>query len=392
MVRLPSQLFFFDRAFRAFFLGGSLFTGVAMLIWFWQYPAAMTTFSGIPSMYWHAHEMVFGYALATVTGFLLTAVMNWSRENSASGWRLAWVFACWALARIGFLLDWPLIWVATFDLLFNLGLLWLFIGPVLRQKLWPQMGLASKFTLLLAANGVFYAGAFNWLDNGVHMGVIFGLFMVLAINLTMMRRLIPFFTEKALGLPENVQSKRLDALALVGFLALMVAAVFFPQHWATSLIAFPLAGVHFIRLKAWYHPRIWSVLLLWPLHVSYAFMVTGMALYGLVGLGWVSESIALHALAAGGIGLLCSSIMARISLGHTNRNVFEPPKSLVWVFALLAVSAVLRVAFPLLLPEYTVWWVQASQLGWSLAFLWLTVLYLPILARPSRKPNSGILL
>ncbi len=61
----------------------------------------------------------------------------------------------------------------------------------------------------------------------------------------------------------------------------MVAAVFFPQHWATSLIALPLAGVHFIRLKAWYHPRIWSVLLLWPLHVSYAFMVTGMALYGL---------------------------------------------------------------------------------------------------------------
>ncbi|MBD3821070.1 MAG: NnrS family protein, partial [Thiotrichales bacterium] len=72
-------MFFFDRAFRSFFIGGSLFSVVAMLVWLGQYPMASKQFSTIVPMMWHAHEMVFGYALATVTGFLLTAVMNWTR-------------------------------------------------------------------------------------------------------------------------------------------------------------------------------------------------------------------------------------------------------------------------------------------------------------------------
>lgn len=383
-------MFFFDRAFRSFFLGGSLFAVVAMLVWWLNYPQSSSSFSGVSPMLWHAHEMVFGYALATVTGFLLTAVMNWTRSDSASGVSLMGVFLLWLSARIGFLWGAPLEAIMALDMLFNLGLFLHFLLPVYRRKLWAQAGLAAKFLLLIFANGVFYSGALGWLDHAALWGVVLGLFLVLAINLTMMRRLIPFFTEKALGLAERPNSNLLDQLALVGFLALMVAATFFPTHWFTTVIAWPLAAVHLLRFKAWYHPKVWSVVLLWPLHFSYGFMILGMVLYGFAGLDWLAPSLALHALAAGGIGLLCSSMMARISLGHTNRNVFDPPKAVFWVFGILAVAAIVRVVLPILDASHYVLWIHFSQLGWVMAFGLLTILYVPILVRPSPEKDTGI--
>ncbi|MBD3612988.1 MAG: NnrS family protein [Hydrogenovibrio crunogenus] len=383
-------MFFFDRAFRSFFLGGSLFAAVAMFVWWLNYPQSSSSFSDVSLMLWHAHEMVFGYALATVTGFLLTAVMNWTRSDSASGVPLMGLFLLWLSARIGFLWGAPLETIMALDMLFNLGLFLHFAWPVYRRKLWAQTGLSVKFLLLIFANGVFYIGALGWLDNADLWGVVLGLFLVLAINLTMIRRLVPFFTEKALGLVERPNSDLLDKLALTGFLALMVAATFFPTHWLTTVIAWPLAAVHILRFKVWYHPKVWSVVLLWPLHFSYGFMIFGMLLYGFAGLNWVAPSLALHALAAGGIGLLCSSIMARISLGHTNRNVFDPPKAVVWVFGILAAAAFVRVVLPILDAGHYVLWMHLSQLGWVIAFGLLTILYAPILARPSPEKDTGI--
>jgi len=179
-------------------------------------------------------------------------------------------------------------------------------------------------------------------------------------------------------------------VALGGFLALMLVAAFTPQSWLMAVIAFPLAMLHALRLVWWYHPGIWQVTLLWPLHLSYLFMIIGILMFGFAGLGWVSSSIAIHALAAGGIGLLCSSMMARISLGHTNRNVFAPPRGVVWVFVLLALTAVVRVFFPLVLPEYYLIWIGLSQIGWVAAFLLLTVLYLPILWQPNLPKHPGL--
>ncbi|BCN93164.1 hypothetical protein THMIRHAM_09490 [Thiomicrorhabdus immobilis] len=385
-------MYFFDRAFRAFFLGGSLFAALSMLVWWLNYPLAITAFSGVDAMYWHAHEMVFGYALATISGFLLTAVMNWTGLNSASGKALASLFVLWFVARVGFLINLPLAFIALLDIGFTLGLFLHFFIPIYKTKQWKQIGLSVKFLLLIVANGLFYAGALGFFQQGVYWGVIGGLFLVLAINLTMMRRLIPFFTEKALGLPEKDNVKWIDGLAIGGFLALMCAAALAPNHWITSMVAFPLALIHFLRWYKWHHPKVWKIALLWPLYVSYAFMILGMLLYGFVGLKMLSESLAIHALAAGGIGLLCSSIMARISLGHTHRNVFEPPKWLVPVFFILTVTALVRVVLPMVDSAHYLLWMQLSQWGWISAFTLLSIIYWPILTKPSPPKQTGILL
>ena len=384
--------YFFHRAFRPFFLGAMLFSVMSMFIWWLSFQGFAFEFSGVPGMYWHAHEMVFGYALATVAGFLLTAVMNWTKLNSASGRALAVVVVVWLLARLGFVLNWPIFWVAVFDMLFVVGLFLHFALPIIKTKQWQQTGLAIKFLLLVLANGLFYFGALGYVDNGVHFGTVLGLFLVLAINLTMMRRLIPFFTEKTLALNEQHQPKWLDIFAIVGFLALMLSAAFAPVSIWTTLIAAPLFIVHLIRFIRWFNPKIFKFAVLWPLHVSYLFMLTGMGLYVFVGLGLLHESIAIHALAAGGIGLLCSAILARIALGHSNRNIYEPPKWINVVFYLLLLTAVVRVFFPVVLPEYNAFWMLLSQWGWIIAFALLSLQYWKILVYPSPKPETGILL
>ncbi|WP_178861492.1 NnrS family protein [Thiomicrorhabdus cannonii] len=381
--------FFFERAFRAFFMGAALFAVVAMLAWWRLYPTA-EGLSGVAGVQWHAHEMVFGYALATVTGFLLTAVMNWSGGNSASGWPLAVLFGLWLGARLGFLLDVPLVWIAVLDSAFTLGLFAHFMWPVWRQKLWPQLGLAAKFLLLAIANGVFYGGAFGVVEHGMHIGTLLGLFLVLAINLTMMRRLLPFFTKRALRLEPFKQSKWLDGSVVAAFLVLMLLAIWWPTGWPMVVVAALLAALHAWRLWRWYLPGIWKVVLLWPLYLSYAFMILGMALFAGVGLGKVPLTVALHALAAGGIGLLCSAILARIALGHTQRNVFEPPKTVIWVFVLLALTALVRIFLPWWDAAHYALWIGVAQWGWVLAFMWLSVLYWPILTRPAPVKAHGI--
>ncbi|QCU90006.1 NnrS family protein [Thiomicrorhabdus sediminis] len=382
---------FFNRAFRSFFLAGGLFSALAMFFWWLSYQQQVS-FSGIDSMIWHGHEMIYGYALATITGFLLTAVMNWTGLNSASGIRLAALFLLWLAARIGYFFDVDLFALMLIDIAFNIGLWLHFSIPIIKTKQWQQSGLSIKFLLLILTNALFYGSALGYLQIDVLTSLVAGLFLILAINLTMMRRLMPFFTEKAFALAEFKNPKWLDRLAIAGFLLLMVALLLqsWLPAWMVSVIAFPLAVFHSLRWYNWYHAKIWTVLLIWPLYLSYGFMIIGMLLFGFYGLGMVTLSLAIHALAAGGIGLLCSSIMARISLGHTNRNVFEPPRALLLVFVLLVVAALFRVLLPLLDAANYSLWIQVSQWGWILGFLLLSVIYWPILTRVNPLKDHGI--
>lgn len=386
-------MIFFERAFRPFFVGGLVFSIVAMAAWWWQYPFIGQTLGEVSWWVWHGHEMIFGYGLAIVSGFLLTAAMNWSRMESASGWPLAFVFACWLLARVGFLSGWSLPWIAVFDVAFNLGLMAHFAWPVWKKRLSAQYGLLALFVAIAAVNIAFYSSVLHyqaWLSP--HQALLLGLFLVLTVNLTMMRRLIPFFTEKTLALTAIKNDDWLDKGVLGGFVLMGLLVVWLPNTIWLTLLALPLLGLLVLRQWRWYQAGIWRQVLLWPLHLAHALIALGIGLYGFVGLGWVAPTQAMHALAFGGMGLLCASMLARISLGHTHRNVFEPPKGLVWVFVLLAMAAGFRVLMPLMYADASLLWIQLSQLSWLAAFVLLFGLYVRILMRPAPKPQTGVLL
>ena len=87
------------RGFRPFFLGAALVAVLSMVMWMavyrFRFPLEL---SGISMFQWHAHEMIFGYTMAVIAGFLLTAARNWTGEETARGAFLGLIFmrsGCW---------------------------------------------------------------------------------------------------------------------------------------------------------------------------------------------------------------------------------------------------------------------------------------------------------
>lgn len=89
----------FRLGFRPFFLFGALFSALAMLGWLGQLNGWFALPGISNPIWWHAHEMLFGFGAAIVAGFLLTAVQNWTAHPGVRGWPLALVVGLWAIPR-----------------------------------------------------------------------------------------------------------------------------------------------------------------------------------------------------------------------------------------------------------------------------------------------------
>ena len=378
----------FNLGFRPFFFGAGFSSVVLMLLWTGIYQFQWTLLpASIAPIQWHAHEMLFGYALAAIAGFLLTASKNWTGIQTIHGTPLALLFILWLAARVLFFFD-LIIMTAIIDNLFVLGVVAGVAHPIIKAKQWNQIGLISKLVLLLVANILFYLGVSGVLSNGYHMGLYLGLYIILAIIFEMGRRVIGFFIER--GVDETVQLTNwrwvdLSSMALLLLFTLFDLFLSFPS--ITAILALGLTIVHSVRLYGWYTPGIWRKPLLWSLYIAYIFIIIGFALKALTVWLGISYVLAVHAFTVGGIGLITIGMMARVSLGHTGRSVFEPPKSIIFFFILLLAAAIVRVILPLLpLGDYATL-MLISQGLWIMAFALFTFSYAPMLF--TRRIDGG---
>jgi len=383
----------FNLGFRPFFLGAGLFAALAMGLWSgvylggWQLALAQMT-----PITWHAHEMLYGYTMAVIAGFLLTAVRNWTDRDTASGARLALLVALWAAARVLALFDGAGAsrMMALADLGFQLALTVELARPLIQARQWRQMGILAKVVLLTVTNALFYLDLLGYLPHGIFWGLYGGLYLIIGLILTMGRRVIPFFTERGVDYPVALINRRwLDVAALVLFLLFFVFDLFTPYRGVAALCALALFGLHSARLWGWYTPGIWRKPLLWSLFLAYGFIVAAFPLYALSVVTRVSPTLAVHAFAAGGIGLITLGMMARVALGHTGRDVQNPPPVVWWPLVLLTVSALLRVFAPLLVPGLHNAWIVISQFFWIAAFALFVAHYWPILGRPRVDGRPG---
>jgi len=379
--------------FRPFFLAAGAFAVISMLIWFAAYSQGIAfPFAGLTPVTWHAHEMIYGYSLAVIAGFLLTAVGNWTGRPSLSGLPLFLLFFIWLLARSSVLLggDAYLLVAGILDLFFIAGFTLAITVPIVRARLWPNLVLVVKLVLLLASNAVFYLGAAGHLEQGVYWGLYSGLYLVLALIFMLSRRVLPFFIEKGVGYPVELRnSKWVDITSLLLFTGFWIAELVQPNGLTVAVLAISLFVVHLWRWLGWHTPGIWKKPLLWSLYLAYAAIIIGFALKAAVYVAGVSPYLGLHAFAVGGIGMMTLGMMARIALGHTGRNVFEPPPALVWVFFVLGVAVLARVMLPLLdVARYSLW-IGLSQWLWVGAFLAFFMLYFPILTQPRVDGKDG---
>ncbi len=369
--------------FRPFFLAAGVFAIVSMAIWMASYTFSVEiAFAGMPANLWHAHEMLFGYVMAVVAGFLLTAIKNWTGLEVLRGKTLAVLFSLWFAARLlpftGTLL--PVEFIAVIDVAFMFFLAVACLRPVLKVKQYKQIGIVSKLFLLMLCNVVFYLGILGVLAEGVQWGLNSAIYMIIALVLVMMRRVMPMFIQNGVdGEVKLVNRAWVDHSSLILLVCLWISDVFTEYDNFTAIFAVLLTLLHTLRLAGWYTNKVWSKSLVWILVAAYVFIILGFALKALSITSDVSPFLSVYAFTAGGIGLLTIGMMSRVSLGHTGRNVFEPPSIIFWSFAILLAGVIVRVIFPLFTMDLYLYWVGISQLLWMIAFAIFVYVYAPML-------------
>jgi uncharacterized protein involved in response to NO len=376
--------------FRPFFIAAGLSAFLLIPLWLLILTGHVEWQNDLGAAGWHAHEMIFGYSIAVAAGFLLTAVKNWTGIQTLHGYPLLLLFLLWIIARILPFFGVPLSIIAAADNLFILLLTVSISLPLLKAKHWKSFALVLHLFLLLMSNIVFYLGAYDILFHGIHYGLYLGLYLILSLIFIMGRKVIPFFIEKGVDYPIQVTNwKWIDKSNIVIFWLFGIADLINPNSYFTAGFAGLSALIHGIRLGGWHTRGIWKRPLLWILYLGYAFLVLGFTLKVGAILNGISVFLALHAFAYGGIGMITIGMMARVSLGHTGRNIYAPPRSLFWIFALLLYGALIRVIFPLIDSSFYLLWITLSQSIWIFAFAWFSIIYFPIFVYPRIDGRYG---
>src|SRR5450755_2373068 len=90
----------FANGFRPFFLLGAVYAGLAVLVWLPAFYGEISLMSAFAPRDWHVHEMLYGYLPAVITGFLFTAIPNWTGRLPIRGLPLATLAAVWVAGRL----------------------------------------------------------------------------------------------------------------------------------------------------------------------------------------------------------------------------------------------------------------------------------------------------
>jgi uncharacterized protein involved in response to NO len=313
--------------------------------------------------------MVFGYTGAVIAGFLLTAVRRWTGQPTIEGARLGALFTLWLGARVlPFGGSAAARAAAAVDVTFWLGLLAACAVPIVRSRNRRNYGflvLLTAFTLAAASS---HANRLGFLFGDFWAVRSLGVDLVSVVMLVMTGRVVPAFTRNATRADDIADTPRLDRAAVFAMgLVVVLDAASAPAAWSAGPAG--LAGVLALaRARRWGARHTLEQPLLWVLHLGHAWVAVGLVLRGLVPfVPGLPASVALHAVTAGGIGLLTLGMMTRVTLGHTGR-LLAVPRFIGAAMLALAVCAALRVFGPLAAPDHLTAVLGSAGALWCAAF------------------------
>lgn len=374
--------------FRPFYLGAAVLACVSLPVWVGLFLGHMRLDLPLPALWWHAHEMLFGFAAAVIAGFLLTAVRAWTGLRTPRGPLLGVLVALWLVARV-LALTGPYVWFAVVDVL-----LLPLVGVLLLRVLYQagndrNMPLIGIMLLMTLANAVFHAAAQDWVPADWAMRALYAqLSLILMVISVVAGRVVPLFTRNVTpGLKNTVPRKYELTLLAVTAVSLAAWVLQLPAG-LTAALALVAGVLHARRLWLWRPLVTLKRPILWVLHFSYAWMPIGFVLLALTQFGWLGETLAVHAFAVGVIGGLIIGMMTRTARGHTGRPL-QTSRLEVAAYVLVLLAAVLRVLVPALWPAAYVRGVELSSVLWSLGFLLYLVQYGPWLLRTRLDGKDG---
>lgn len=381
--------------FRPFFWLGSVFLLVALAVWwlFWHGKVVLAPQGGM--LWWHQHEMMFGFVVAIVVGFLLTSVQNWTGLPSLSGWPLWALVGLWLAARV--LLAFPMgmnAWViATLDVLL-LPLVALFMAYLItKAKKWHNLPICVVLLLLAFSNAAMHAGSINGDARLSSQSVFFAIWLVVCLIILIGGRVVPFFVHRGLGRPRVANPKGreiaifLSAAALCVLQLLRVVAV----PVAAEIFVIPLVALVVLntwRLGTWELQHCWREPLLWGLHLSYAFVVIGSVMWILSEFAVLRVDLAVHALTVGAMMTIIFAMIARVGLGHTGRKIHALPGVGLAIVMLLA-AGIIRSVWLIVFPEMILWSYSTSIILAMIAYALFVVYYTKVLWLPRPDGKAG---
>jgi uncharacterized protein involved in response to NO len=336
--------------------------------------------------------MVFGFAVAVIAGFLLTATANWTGRKTASGAWLAGLAALWIAGRIvvfsGAAL--PDAWVAGIDSAFLPILAVALAVPLLAAGNRRNLVFPVVLLILGTINLMIHLSAMGVVDWDPLQGLQVAIDLILLMIGVLGGRVIPSFTKNALPTARIEPCPKASVLALISLAILAVADAVDIDPIFTGAVALVAGIVNGLRMRGWGSLATTRHPILWILHVGYAWIAAGLFLRGAGALtDLIPADSGTHALTIGAIGSMIIGMMSRVALGHTGRSINPAPLTVI-AYWLVNAAALLRVLFSMISDESAR---MAALLGsgflWSAAFLLFTIVYLPILCRPRIDGKAG---
>ena len=386
----------FTYAFRPLFLLTTLYAIVIIPFWVagWLGAHSVPSVLGAP-MWWHAHEMIYGFAGAAVGGFALTAVATWTQRPPIAGAPLMTLSALWLLARVLFMIPGSNLLIAGIvaDLGYGVLLFALMSREVIAVRNRRNYKVLLFLGLLPVTNALFFVGVArqaSWTRLALFAGMWL---LVLLINL-IGGRIIPAFTRNWLKRQAQTHQRRPATLppvfdrfdlfatsVLIAFTILHVAGA--PPRWTAGLGV--LTGLMLlVRLARWQGVHTAREPLVWVLHVAYAWIPVGILLSSAAAVGLAPQTAGVHALTSGAITTMIIAVASRAALGHTSRALQSHPL-LTMAYVSITLAAIARVAATAGPGARVLLMISAT--AWTLGFGFFAWRYVPILAGP--KPTSS---
>ena len=385
---------FLRLAFRPLFLGGTIFSIITIAWWsyFWLNPFNWQPYGG--PIWWHGHEMLFGFGVSIVVGFLLTAVQTWTGVAGLKGGPLLVLVLAWLLGRLllAFGGDLPLWLIMAGDLLFLIFAAIAMAYPVFKAKQRQNMIFVPILAILALLNGLSHWGVVTNQPEVAQRSLHGAIMMFVLIIAILGGRVIPFFTANGAGVVKKPPIKWLEIVSIASIVVLVaIAFVGFdkvPNNLllTVSSIAAIVNGWRFLR---WNGQHCAKIPLLWSLHLSYAFIPLGFIVLALYAAGYsASLSAAVHCFTVGAMGGMILAMISRVTLGHTGRPL-QPPKLMSIGYIAIIVGAILRVALPGWFPEGATWAMSLAGGLWILSYGIYVFYYGPMLVSARVDGRAG---
>lgn len=372
--------------FRPFYLLATAFAAISIPLWLASY---LGWFQSAPNvnLLWHMHEMVFGFAIAVIIGFLYTAGRNWTGLWTPRKGHLAALSALWLAGRLAMLatptvvtalIDWTFIPLATWP-----------VYQVLKQAGNKRnMFLVGLLSLLTLENTLFHAASFGWLAISPIVVMQGAILVIVIITSVIGGRVIPGFTANAIpGVKTVVEPKR-DKITIALTVAASVSWLLPLPSAIVGTLAISAAIMQALRLVGWQPQRTLQRPLVWILHVSYGWMPLGFVLLGLAKWGILPASAAFHALAVGTISGLIVGMITRTALGHTGRQL-KAGRGELCMYIFIQAGALARLIAAIDIGSTREFMLNIAALSWSATFLLYLAVYGPYLLRLRLDGKEG---